>query len=570
MTDTHFLGEVLLFLGIAVGTVALFRRLNVSPVIGYLVAGMAIGPDGLGLIRDPARLAGLAELGVVFLLFSVGLELTFHRLRAMGWGLLGLGVAQVMFCGFALGLVGWMVGLRPGTAVMVGGALALSSTAIVLQLLAERGEIMGRAGRVAVAILLVQDLAVVPLLVLVPLLGGAETALAEALGLALGRAVLALAAIILIGRLVIRPLFHAIASRRTPELLVGLSLLVVLGASFATEAMGLSLALGAFLAGLLVAETEFRHQVEADLQPFRGLLLSLFFVTVGMNVDFGLIVTEGTRLAAVVGGILAIKLAVIFGTALLFRLPAPLALRQGILLAECGEFALILFAPAMALGLIDGETGQLLMLAVAVTMVLTPLLGAIGRFVEGRLEADGGGVGHLEAETRDLTDHVLVLGFGRVGEALAELLTAPGIPYVALDLNPARVAEARGRGLPVYYGDGSRRDVLRAAGAERARLVAITMNDAAAAARTVAILRARFPDMPIFVRARDAAHCRELSRMGATGIVPELVEVSFQLGAQVLKGAGLAEDDVALALETVRSGAAGSGEDMEGKDRAAE
>ncbi|MFM2129117.1 MAG: hypothetical protein RL477_663, partial [Pseudomonadota bacterium] len=515
MTETHFLGPILIFLAAAVATVALFRRIYISPVIGYLVAGAAIGPHGAGLISDVASVRGLAELGVVFLMFSIGLELTLKRLATMGGQMFGLGAAQLAASGLAIGLAAWAAGLAPRAALVVGAVLALSSTAMVLQWLGEKGEIVSRAGRVALAILLFQDLAVVPLIVLVPLLGAAGTSVGLALAIALLKAGAALVVIVVIGRLVLRPLFRFIAARHTPELLVGLALLVVLGAGYATEAAGLSLALGAFLAGLLVAETEFRHQVEADLAPFRGILLSLFFMTVGMTVDFGLIGREGPTLAAIVAAILALKAITITGVCRALGVPWRLALRQGLMLSESGEFAFILFAMAVTAGLLDDHTGRLLVLAVAVTIVATPLLAAAGRKVENWFEVEAGGLEKLASESEDLSDHVLVLGYGRVGETLGRLLAARAIPFVALDLSPTRVAEARSHGLPVYYGDASSRLVLRAARADRARLAVVTLNDGAATARTVTVLRDRFPDMPIFARARDGAHCEELARLGA-------------------------------------------------------
>lgn len=558
MNDTHFLGPILIFLAAAVATVSLFRRLNLSPVIGYLAAGAAIGPHGAGLIGDVAAVKGLAELGVVFLMFSIGLELTLARLATMRGQLFGLGLAQMALSGAALGLAAFAFGLEARAAIIVGAALALSSTAVVLQLLGERNEIVSRPGRVALAILLFQDLAVVPLLVLVPLLGAAGTSVGMALGIALFKAVAVLAVIVVVGRLVLRPIFRVITARRTPELLVGLALLVVLGASYATESAGLSLALGAFLAGLLVAETEFRHQVEADLAPFRGILLSLFFMAVGMTIDFGLLARDGLKVLAVVAAILLLKGVTIAAVCRAFRLPWGLAVRQGFLLAESGEFAFILFAMAATAGVLDAATGGILVLAVALTIAITPLLAAAGRAAESRFDDEPGGLARLAAESEDLSDHVLVLGYGRVGEAVAGLLAARAIPFIALDLVPSNVAAARAKGLPVYYGDASSRLVLRAAGAARAKLAVVTLNDAAAATRSVMVLRNRFPDMPIFARAQHSLHCAELTKLGATGIVPEIVEVSMQLGAQALRGAGLAEDDVARALAEARGTAVAS------------
>mgnify|MGYP002631269550 CR=1 FL=1 len=552
MIETHFLGQVLIFLAAAVATATLFRRINVSPVIGYLVAGAAIGPFGAGLIDTVDGVRGLAELGVMFLMFSIGLELSLQRLVAMRGQLFGLGSVQFLSAAAAIGGAAWALGLPPRAAIVVGAALALSSTAVVLQLLGERGEIVSRAGRVALAILLFQDLAVVPLMVLVPQLGAEGTGIWAALGLALAKAVGVLVVIMGLGRLILRPVFRVIAARRTPELLVGLALLVVLGTGYATEAAGLSLALGAFLAGLLVAETEFRHQVEADLAPFRSILLGLFFMTVGMTVDFSLLLTQGGLVALVVGGILALKALTIAASCLAFRLPMGIALRQGLVLAQSGEFAFILLALAVSAGLLEPGISRVLVLAVALTLFVTPVLVALGRRLETLFDRDGGGIEQLSAEAHDLSDHVLVLGYGRVGAQVAKLLAARAQPFIALDLSPSRVHQARSEGLPVYYGDGSSHLVLRAAGAARARLAVITTNDARATARAVTVLRDRFPDMPIYARAADGEHCDELARLGATGIVPEIVEVSLLLGGQVLRGLGLAEEEVARILADER------------------
>jgi CPA2 family monovalent cation:H+ antiporter-2 len=552
MIETHFLGQVLIFLAAAVATATLFKRINVSPVIGYLVAGAAIGPFGAGLIDAAEGVRGLAELGVMFLMFSIGLELSLQRLAAMRGQLFGLGSVQFLSATTVIGVVAWALGLSPRAAIVVGAALALSSTAVVLQLLGERGEIVSRAGRVALAILLFQDLAVVPLMVLVPQLGAPATGIWMALALALAKAAGVLVLIMGLGRLILRPVFRVIAARRTPELLVGLALLVVLGTGYATEAAGLSLALGAFLAGLLVAETEFRHQVEADLAPFRSILLGLFFMTVGMTVDFSLLFTEGGRIALVVGGILLAKALTISASCLAFRLPVGLALRQGLVLAQSGEFAFILLALAVGAGLLDTASSRVLVLAVTLTLFVTPGLVALGRRIESLFGHDAGGMEQLSAEAHDLSDHVLVLGCGRVGGQVARLLAGRAQPFIALDLSPSRVQKARSEGLPVYYGDGSSHLVLRAAGAARARLAVITMNDARATARAVTVLRDRFPDMPIYARAADVDHCDELARLGATGIVPEIVEVSLLLGGQVLRGLGLAEEEVARILADER------------------
>ena len=552
MSDTPYLYDVLVFLAAAVLVVSLFRSLHAGPVLGYLVAGMLIGPFGLGIIEDVEATRDLAKLGVVFLLFTIGLELSFARLKAMRFHVFGLGTAQVAISGLALGALAWILGADAKAAILIGAALALSSTAIVLQILSERGEIASHAGRISLAILLLQDLAVVPLLLLVPLLGEEQASIPAALGLA-GLKAAALVGIVLIGRLLVRPLFRVIAAQRSPELLVALALLVVLGTSWATELAGLTLALGAFLAGLLLAETEFRHQVEADIQPFRGILLGLFFMTVGMSMDLGLAVGQALPLAAIVVGLILVKTVTIAALCRLFGLSSALSLGQGLLLSQGGEFAFVLFGLGLSFGVLAYDTGQLLLLGVAVTMALTPLLAALGRRISDALaREDRGGVGRLAEEAEDLRNHVLIAGFGRVGQTIAKLLTASQVPYIALDLEARRIAEGRNRGLPVYYGDASQPNVLRAAGAERARAAAITIDNPRGAARAVALLRQHFPDLKIFVRARDRAHIAELHAAGADAIVPEAMEASLQLAGQVLRSAGSAEHEVPQVIDEFR------------------
>ncbi len=553
MSDTPFLYEVLVFLVAAVLVVSLFRGLRAGPDLGYLVAGMLIGPFGLGIIEDVEATRGLAKLGVVFLLFTIGLELSFARLKVMRFHVFGLGTAQVAISGLALGALAWVFGADARAAILIGAALALSSTAIVLQILSERGEIASRAGRISLAILLLQDLAVVPFLLLVPLLGEEQASIPAVLGLAALKAAAALVGFVLIGRLFVQPLFRVIAAHRSPELLVGLTLLVVLGISWATELAGLTLALGAFLAGLLLAETEFRHQVEADIQPFRGILLGLFFMTVGMSMDVGLAVGRALPVAAIVVGLILVKTVIIAALCRLFGFSLGLSLRQGLLLSEGGEFAFVLFGLGLSFGVLAYDTGQILLLGVAVTMALTPLLAALGRRISDALaHEDRGGVGRLAEEAGDLQNHVLIAGFGRVGQTIAKLLTASQVPYIALDLETRRIAEGRMRGLPVYYGDASQPNVLRAAGAERARAAAITIDNPRGAARAVALLRQHFPDLEIFVRARDRAHFAELHAAGADVIVLEAMEAGLQLAGQVLRSVGSAEHEVAQVIDEFR------------------
>ena len=545
--------QLLVFLLAPVVVVPLFRRLRSSPIVGYLVAGILIGPQALGLITVSELTSLLAELGVAFLLFAIGLELSLARLQVMRQLVFGLGGLQVVLTACVIGMVASLLGADRPAAMVIGSALALSSTAFVLQLLVERGKQFTRVGRTTFAILLFQDLAVVPLLVLIPALAPDRVSVLPALGLSVLKAGLALILIIALGRLVVRPVFRMVAATRSAELFVTATLLVVMGMGWLTIQAGSSMPLGAFLAGLLLSETEYRHQVEADIRPFRGLLVGLFFITVGLSMDLGVVFERLTEIVLVVLVLLAVKAALISALCRAFCLPAEEALRVGVLLAQGGEFGFVLFDSAIAQDVLSAAQGQMLTAAVALSMFATPFLAELGNSLAGRLKRPSrAGVHALGEESAALTDHVIVAGFGRVGQTVAKVLTAAGVPYVALDLDPSRVARARARGLPVFYGDASRVDVLAAAGAGRARAAVLTIDQPPAINRAVAALHSHFPELRIFVRGRDPGHGKQLTRWGATAVVPEAVEASLQLGAIVLTATGTAQDEAARIVGQLR------------------
>ncbi len=536
--------------------VPLFHRLRLSPVLGYLVAGMLIGPHVAGGLVDPETMAALGHYGVVFLMFAIGLELSVSRLRLMRRTVLGLGSMQVLISAALIGLIAAGIGLDLAGAIVIGFSLALSSTALVLQDLIASNELTARHGRVSFAILLLQDLAVVPLLALIPLLTQAEAGVAAALGGALLQSTAAVIWIVLAARLIVRPVLRMVAARRLPELFMGVTLLVVLGIGWLTERAGVSMALGAFLAGIIVAETEFRHQIEADIEPFRAILLALFFMAVGMAIDLPLVLAHAPLLAALVVALVAIKASVLVALCLFSGHPPDVAVRVGFALAQGGEFGLVAFGVAMAEGVLTPETGQLALAVVTVSVALTPLVGGLGRALARRLAPAHGKAAAVPTHTAErFADHVVIAGFGRVGQSLARLLDARDIPYVALDLEPARVTEGRVRGMPVHYGDASRADVLRAVGVERARAAVITLDHPLAAVRAVRALARHWPTLPILVRARDNRHTDELTEAGATLVVPEMIEGSLQLGGALLQALGLSETEVAAELARVRSAA---------------
>jgi CPA2 family monovalent cation:H+ antiporter-2 len=557
MHASQDLHDVLIILAAAVLVVPIFQRLRSSPVLGYLVAGMLIGPSALSIVSDVSGVVILANFGVVFLLFTIGLELSIERLKAIRSHVFGLGTLQVVLtsCLFWLG-ARWLDQPKD-TAVILAGGLALSSTAIVLQILVERRELPTRHGRVSFAILLLQDLAVVPLLTLVPLLAAHDTRLAGALGLAALKAVGALIVILVVGRLILRPALRVVASAKSPELFTGVTLLVVLGVSYVTESAGLSMALGAFLAGLLIAETEYRHQVEGDIEPFRGILLALFFMTIGMSIDLGLIIGNAATVIMLVVALVAVKAIVMTVLCRAFGFPMAVSTHVGLSLGQGGEFAFVLFSLAMALGVMPIETGQTMLAVVALSMALTPFLMSAGRRLAVVLTPKlvPAELRRTEQDARDFKGHVIIAGFGRVGQTIARLLEAQRLPYMAFDLEPSRIAEGRARGLPIYYGDASRVEVLKAAGIHRARAAVVTLDQPLAAERAVASIRRLCPLLDIHARARDHEHQIHLQEAGATHVVPEMMEGSLQLGGTLLKSLGRSPEEVTNVLEEFRGSA---------------
>lgn len=554
--DLGIFHDALIFLAIAVLVSPLCHRLRLSPVLGYLLAGSAVGPAALGLMSAQEGARDLAELGIVFLLFMIGLELSWDRLRVIRHFIFGLGTAQVLMTGAAAAAIMRMVGLDFAGAGVVGLALAFSSTAFVLQILSERGELSGQVGRLAVAVLILQDLAVVPLLVTIPQLNGHGLTFAWAEVLALAKSVAALVVIFLVARLALRPLFHVVSATRQPEVLVAAALLTVIGTSFATEAVGLSLSLGAFLAGVMLASSEYRHQIEADLQPVRGLLMGLFFLTVGMTIDPAKVVANLPAIATGVGLLLVVKTAVLTVLALAFRFPLSTALHLGLLLAQGGEFAFVVLARAGQHHLIGGAHIELLTSIVAVSMALTPALALLGEWVAQRRRLADGRAAAPDGAAKDMADHVIVVGFGRVGQVVAGVLRDQGIPYIAIDRDPRLVVRLRDGGLGdmVFYGDIRKVEVLKAVGAARARAVVLTIDAGSSREKLVPRLRASFPELRILVRARDRRQAKGLEQSGATAVVPEILEGSLQLAGVALRQLGQPPEEVQKLLEEYRHG----------------
>jgi monovalent cation:proton antiporter-2 (CPA2) family protein len=551
MTETHYLADILILLAAAIIAVPVFQRLGLGAVLGYLAAGAAVGPWGLRFIDRVEEIRHIAEFGVVFLLFIIGIELKPARLWAMRRMVFGLGSAQVMVTGLVIAGLGLLYGHTLQTAVIIGFGLALSSTAFVLQILNERGEMGTSHGHAAFSVLLLQDLAVVPLLALVSILA-ADTTLLEGVEFAILDAVLAIAFVILIGRFLLSPVLRMVATSRTSEVFTAAAVLAVLGTAWLMEAVGLSLALGAFLAGLMMAESNFRHQVIADIEPFRGILLGLFFMGVGMSIDFGLLARQWELITVSVLGLLLIKSAILWALCRVLGVDASDAVRVSLLLSQSGEFGFVIFGLAAISGVISEGLFLTLTLVVALAMVTTPLMAKLGEHLgtrqarsTDRFESSGD---HIDAGQ----PQVIIAGFGRVGHRVAKILQAGKVPYVAIENNADRVLEGRRDGFSVFYGDASQVDVLKAAGAGQAFVLVCTLDRAVPAVRLVKILRQNYPDITIHARGRDRQHCDELSRAGATIVISETLEASFEIGRAVLNTIGVFEEDAAELIDSFR------------------
>jgi len=551
-----YLREVLIFLVVAVVVVPLFGRLKVSPILGFLIVGVLIGPFALQAIGEVEEVRRFAELGIVFLLFKVGLELSLDRLIQMRRLVFGLGGLQVLLTGVAISGIAAQWGNSAASSIVIGFALALSSTAIVMKLLVEGNAIASVHGRASFSVLLFQDLAVVPILLLVSLLAGSgEGSLWGTAALAIGRAALAVAVIALLGRFVLRGLFRFVAAAKRPEVFMAMTLLIVLVTAVGTAYAGLSMALGAFLAGLMLAGTEFRHQIESDIAPFEGLLLGLFFLSVGMGIDIAFVAPQFLKLFAAVAGLMAIKAIIITGAARVFGLTFANAARSGVLLSQAGEFAFVIFAAASIVPnqMLAQETAQFMTVVAAISMMVSPALPFLANRVGDFLEVRGANRDQNDTDFSGLSEHVIIAGFGRVGQTVAKVLESEGIPYVGVDTDTYLIGQCRAAGESAFFGDGTRADILERLGTDRAGAVLITMNDTHAAGRTLSEIRRNWPKVPVFVRARDAAHSRELRRLGADHIVPEALEASLQLSGRVLGAMGTPSEAVNEIIEQFRS-----------------
>lgn len=542
------LQEAVIYLIAALIAVPISKKLGFGSVLGYLAAGIIIGPFGLGFITDAEHILHFAELGVVFLLFVIGLELQPSRLWVLRRMVFGLGSAQVVISAAAISVVGLLFGLALTEAVLVGFILALSSTAFVLQLLAEKKELTTTHGRAAFTILLFQDLAVIPLIAIIPMFGATASQGFEFRGFAMAVAIIG--GLVIGGHYLLRPVLRIAARTQMPEIFTVTALLVVIGAALLMQAAGMSMVLGAFIAGMLLADSEYRHELEADIAPFKGLLLGLFFIAVGMSVDLGLLVQHPGTIMLIVICLMVVKAAVLFPLARLFGIcDMRGASSLAAVLSQGGEFAFVLFAIAARHQIIQSDVIDQLILAVAVSMLLTPVVYLLNQQFVSRMEKDEA----PEYDQMEGQQHaVIIAGFGRFGQIVGRLLAIVGRPFTALEIDASQVDVVRRYGNVVHYGDASKLDLLRAAGAEHARLFVLAIDDVEASIKTAQTVTRHFPDLTIVARARNRRHEYHLMDLGIKHIFRETLLSSLAMSEQVLFDLGFEEQEVHRLIATFR------------------
>lgn len=537
---------IVALLGAGVVAVPLFRRLNLGSVLGYFAAGLAIGPFGFALFKHPESILHVAELGVIMLLFIIGLEMHPSRLWQARRQIFGLGVAQVLVCGALLSVTGVMFGLSPAVAFIAAMGFVLSSTAVIMQMLEERGEASTAMGQKAVSILLLEDLAIVPLLAIVAALAPGNTDTPQSTGVMIGIA--ALVGLVVVGRWAINPMFRLLAAARAREVMTAAALLVVLGAAYLMELGGLSMAMGAFVAGVLLSESTFRHQLEADIEPFRGILLGLFFLAIGMSLDLAVIATEWQRILTFVALFMIAKAGGIFAVARLVGDSSRDAVNRVALFTQGGEFAFVLYAAALSVGIFSAEQSAIFSAVVIISMALTPitarLIGALmpqqAPQLDGVEMADG------------LEGNVLIIGFGRFGQVVSQPLLARGFDISIIEANVDMIRSASEFGFKVYYGDGTRLDVLHASGAAKAEAIIVCVDKREASDKIVALVQAEFPLTKLFVRAFDRGHAMDLIRKRVDLQVRETFESAMLFGQMALRELGVPEDAVVEIMDDTR------------------
>lgn len=554
MHDVSYLRDVLILLLASVFIVIVFKQFKLSPALGYLVAGAAIGPFGFGIVSTTETTRSFAELGVVFLLFAIGLDLTLERLMSMRRYVLGFGGLQILLSSIAISLICYFAAhLSLETSVIVGCALSMSSTAIVMQVLSEKGENSTRVGRLSFSILLMQDLAVIPILVLLPILSKTELHILPALGGAIIDAAIALTIIIATGRFLLRPIYRLIVESKSDVLFLSLTLIVILGSAFITNKMGMSFALGAFIAGLMVAETEYKYRVEDEILSLKSLLLGLFFMTIGMSFDFDMMIASFPYIILAAATLILVKTLVIVLLCKIFKFPTPPAIHTGLLLSQGGEFAFVVFLMSVQKKLIDQDLSQFLMTVTTLTMALTPLLATVGRKIKTRLYVEETlRENKIKREIGDLRKHILIIGFSTVGRIIAYNLNKKEINHIILDSNHRLVRIEKNNGHNIYYGDPTNLDILKYVGIEHCDSVIVALEDEVACTKIVEFIHKNFGQISIISSAEKISDISKLQEAGSNQIFTKEIEVSLQISKILMTHSSITESEALKAIDSFR------------------
>ena len=554
MHDIGYLHDILILLFASVVIVITFKQFGLSPALGYLVSGAAIGPFGFGVLTSGETTKSIAELGIVFLLFAIGLELTFGKLIAIKKYVLGFGSLQIILTSAAISLICYeLVNLSIETSIIIGSALALSSTAIVMQVISENGEDTTRVGRLSFSILLMQDLAVIPVLVLLPLLSQPDIEILPALGGALVDAVIAMVIIFATGRSLLRPIYRLIAASKNEVLFLSFTLIVVLGSAYLSDQMGLSFALGAFIAGLMVAETEFKYRVEEEILSLKSLLMGLFFMTIGMSFDFDLLLRSFPYIIAAALALMLVKTSIIIILCRIFRFPLAPSIHTGLLLSQGGEFGFVVFVMAVQQRFMESDLSQFLMTVVTFTMALTPLMANLGRKIKGQLYTKSVlRDNKIKREIDEISKHVIVIGFTKVGRIVSYILRRRGLNYVILESNHRIVHIEKNNGYNIYYGDALNADILRYIGVERAESVIVTLEDEIACIKITRFIHENFPNISVITKSETLNNAERFKKVGASLVISKNLETGLQLSKAALFSVGVSASEIDSALKAFR------------------
>ncbi len=553
MNHASYLQDILILLFASVFIVVAFHKMGLSPALGYLIAGATIGPNGLAFIQVNETTSSIAEFGVVFMLFTIGLELTFNKLVAMKKYVLGFGSLQVLITSVVIGFICYQLHLSKELSVLIGAAFSFSSTAIVMQVIEENAEKSTRVGRLSFSILLLQDLAVIPILVLLPLLSNPEVNIAKALSGAFVDAIIAMAIIIIIGRFLLRPAFKIVVNTKNNVLFLSITLMLILGSSFVSYKMGLSFAFGAFVAGLMVAETEYKYLVENEIMSIKSILMGLFFITIGMSFNINMLINNLPLILCLSIGLIVCKASIIIVLCRLFKFPLAPSFHSGLLLSQGGEFAFIVFIMAVQNKIMDEELSRLLMTVITLTMAVTPMLASVGRKVKGRLYIkETLHDNKIKRELGDISKHIIIIGFGKIGRVVGYLMQKRQINYIILENNHRVVRVEKAAGYNIYYGDAMNTDILKYIGIQKAEAVIVAVEDELSAIKITRFINENFPHISIIAKTEGLNNIERFKKAGSSFVVSKSLETGFQLGKEALSTIGIKKGEIEKDLEMFR------------------